>query len=585
MIININGRSELMRIVIIGNPNVGKSLVLNGLTGSREFVSNYPGTSVEITSASTKIGAQNIIIYDTPGIYSLLSPGKEPEAVRELLEKEEVSLIVNIVDATNLDRNLFLTLELIEMGLPVVVVVNQIDRAREMGLVIDGPMLERMIGVPAIFYLAISGEGTLNLMEVLEKNQYKPPKRTARVDRCASCTGCSQNMCHHDPDLDRVERARDIAATATSRMAKVQRIWLDRLQNLVDHPVWGTITLLLLAYLGFKLLIEFISISEGPITSLLEPVSNIINEFINQFLPAGLITNVLSVAIPEGIIIPFTIVLPAMLMVSIMMSLLEDTGLLPRYSVALERVGRVFGLSGQAVIPLTLGLGCRTPAVVATRILPNEGQRFIVVTLLSIVVPCAATLGILASVISSLGASLAVIVSTMLVAFLVLAFILSRCVPRQDDFIYELPLLRNPLWNNAWSKIKIRFSGFFTEILPLLLVMSIVIRAIIESGVLQVFAGMDNFTRALFGIPSEAFVAVLLTIFQRYLAPLVLLNLPLTPREATIAIVMAAISLPCLPVMVMTIRELGVRSLIKILAMGLAVSFIIGFSLNLILPL
>ena len=165
-------------------------------------------------------------------------------------------------------------------------------------------------------------------------------------------------------------------------MAHVQRIWLERLQNLVDHPIWGTIILLLLAYLGFKLLIEFISISEGPITSLLEPVSIIINDFIRQFLPAGMISNILSVAIPEGLIIPFTIVLPAMLMVSVMMSLLEDTGLLPRYSVALERVGRLFGLSGQAVIPLTLGLGCRTPAVVATRILPNEAQRFIVVTLL-----------------------------------------------------------------------------------------------------------------------------------------------------------------------------------------------------------
>ncbi|MDD3853899.1 MAG: ferrous iron transporter B [Syntrophomonadaceae bacterium] len=575
----------MMSIVIIGNPNVGKSLVLNGLTGSREFVSNYPGTSLEVSSVPIRIGAKDILIYDTPGIYSILSPGKEPQAVRELLEREDVNLIVNIVDATNLERNLFLTLELIEMGLPVVVVVNQIDRAREIGLIIDGPMLERMIGVPAIFYSATTGEGKLKLIEALEKNQAKPPKRTARVDRCASCTGCSQARCPHDPDLERVDRARDIAAIVTSQMAKVQRIWLERLQNLVDHPVWGTITLLLIAYLGFKLLIEFISISEGPITSLLEPVSQIINEFISLFLPAGMISNVLSVAIPEGLIIPFTIVLPAMLMVSVMMSLLEDTGLLPRYSVALERVGRVFGLSGQAVIPLTLGLGCRTPAVVATRILPNEGQRFIVVTLLSIVVPCAATLGILASVISSLGASLPVIASTMLVTFLVLAFILSRSLPRQDDFIYELPPLRVPLWNNAWSKIKIRFSGFFTEILPLLLVMSIIIRAIIESGVLHVFSGMDSFTRALFGIPSEAFVAVLLTIFQRYLAPLVLLNLPLTPREATIAIVMVAISLPCLPVMVMTIRELGVRSLIKILAMGLTVSFIIGITLNLILPM
>ena len=293
---------------------------------------------------------------------------------------------------------------------------------------------------------------------------------------------------------------------------------------------------------------------------------------------------ILSQAIPEGLIIPFTIIMPAMLMVSLMMSILEDTGLLPRYSVALERVGSLFGVSGQAVIPLSLGFGCRTPAVVAARVLPTEAERFIIITLLSIVIPCAATLGILASVIVIFDASLVVIIITMISALIILSFILSRLNPGEEVFVHELPPLRIPLWFNVWHKVKMRFSGFFTEVLPLLLIMSIGIRAILESGVLSVFNSIEGFSRLLFGIPSEALIAVLVTIFQRYMAPLILLNLPLTPREATIAIAMITLSLPCLPVMVMTVREIGGKNLLKILGMGLATSCSVGIILNLILP-
>ncbi|MFA7078564.1 MAG: nucleoside recognition domain-containing protein, partial [Syntrophomonas sp.] len=209
---------------------------------------------------------------------------------------------------------------------------------------------------------------------------------------------------------------------------------------------------------------------------------------------------------------------------------------------------------------------------------------FIIITLLSIVIPCSATLGILASVISAFQASLAVIVITMLTVLLVLAYTLSRIMPGESEFIYELPPLRIPLGTNIWNKIKIRFSGFFTEVLPLLLLMSIGIRTLMESGVLELFRGLEGFTRLVFGIPAEAFVAVLITVFQRYLAPIVLMNLPLNPREATIAISMIALSLPCLPMMVMTVREVGFKSLAKIIVLGLVTSFSVGILLNIILP-
>ena len=575
-----------MKAVIVGNPNVGKSYVLNRLTGSRVFVSNYPGTSVETNHGFLTIGNKSIEMLDMPGVYSLYSDTKEAAMLKEILEQLP-DLVIQVLDAVNLERNLVLTLELMERNLPMILLLNQVDRARQLGLKIDSKALSRQLNVPVFSFSALTGEGILDLLDQLDKG-VMPSKDVQIVDlnnlACQGCCSAGSAQSCAGVDLKRVDQAHILADKTITQLGKVQIHWLDKIQNGIDHPVLGTISLLVIAYLSFKVLLQFINLSEGPISILLDPLNKLISEVIIELLPAGIVAQVLSKAVPEGIIIPFTIVMPAMLMVSILMALLEDTGILPRYSVALERVGRIFGLSGQAVIPLTLGLGCRTPAVVATRILPNTTQRFIAVTLLSIVVPCAATLGIMASVLSQFEASFPVVAGSLLVAFLVLSFILGRMNAQQEEFIYELPPLRIPTWDNVWIKIKSRFAGFFTEIMPLLLIMSIAIRAILESGVLEYVQELGPVTQIVFGIPSEAFVAVLLTIFQRYLAPLLLLNLTLTPREATIAITMIVISLPCLPVMVMTIRELGWKALAKIIAMGFAASLLTGIVLNIILP-
>jgi len=586
-------------MALVGNPNVGKSSVLNLLTGSQIFASNYPGTSTEIEEAKLKIDNTEIVFFDTLGVYSIYSDREESNITRKLLETGNIDVIIDIVDASNLERNLVLSYELLELGYPLLIVLNQVDRAREMGINIDISELSRILNSPVIAFSTTTNEGVEEFQKYLKQSVRNNLKisdaaktpQLIRLDENSSCSGnCNAcaikaETCTTDFDLQRAEKARNTAKIVSSKSSMAGSHFLSSLQNFIDRPILGTLFLLFLAYLGLVVLTKFISLSEGPISTLLEPISQALHNLILSIMPAGFTATVLSKAIPEGLVIPFTIIMPAMLIVSLLMALLEDTGLLPRYSVALERFGHLFGVSGQAVIPLSLGFGCRTPAVMATRVLPNDTQRFIVVTLLSIVIPCAATVGVLIMISAKFNASLAVIVVTMLTVMLVLGLILSRLSPQEEEFIYELPPLRIPMAKNVWTKIKLRFSGFFTEVLPLLLIMSIGIRALIESHLLEVFHGMESFTRLFFGIPAEAFVAVLITIFQRYLAPLVLLNLSLTSREATIALSMIALSLPCLPVMVVTVRELGFKSLFKILLMGLATSAVVGIILNLLLPL
>jgi len=590
-----------LKLILVGNPNVGKSSVINTLTGSHFFASNYPGTSTEIEKAILKINGTEFEFYDTLGVYSIYSDREEGRVTRSLLEEDRHDLIINIVDASNLERNLVLTYELLERGYSILVLLNQVDRARDLGIQINVAELAQILQSPVIAFSATNNEGVSEFRQFLEQLIIKPHAAEDKISQqkgqqrliltedfsCSgNCGNCSISKATCSLDLDRklAEKARKTAQMVSSVSSPASHNLLNRVQNFIDRPYIGTIVLLLLAYLGLVVLTKFISFSEGPISSLLEPLSNLLHNWILSVMPPGFFAVVLAKAIPEGLVIPFTIIMPAMLMVSLLMALLEDSGLLPRYSVAMERFGRLFGVSGQAVIPLSLGFGCRTPAVMATRILPNDAQRFIVITLLSIVIPCAATVGVIVMISAKFQASLAVIVLTMLIVMMILGMLLSRLSPREEAFIYELPPLRIPMAKNVWSKIKLRFAGFFTEVLPLLLLMSIAIRALIESHLLEIFNGMEHFTRMLFGIPAEAFVAVLITIFQRYLAPLVLLNLDLTAREATIALSMIALSLPCLPVMVVTVRELGFKSLIKILLMGFTTSAVVGVVLNLILP-
>ncbi|HPF21589.1 MAG TPA: FeoB small GTPase domain-containing protein [Syntrophomonas sp.] len=590
-----------LKLVLVGNPNVGKSSVINLLTGSQFFASNYPGTSTEIEKAVLKINQVEFAFYDTLGVYSLYTDREEATLTRTLLEEQNYDLIINIVDASNLERNLVLTYELLERGYPLLVLLNQVDRTRELGIQIDVAELARILQRPVIAFSATNNEGVSEFRQFLEELGKKPDagrekeftrqglprivlmEDTSCSGNCGSCS-TSRESCSIDLDLQLAEKARKTSQAVSTFKTPAKHSLINDVQFFIDRPYVGTISLLLLAYLALVVLTKFISFSEGPISQLLEPLSNMLHNWILAIMPAGFLTTVLAKAIPEGLVIPFTIIMPAMLMVSLLMAVLEDTGLLPRYSVAMERFGQLFGVSGQAVIPLSLGFGCRTPAVMATRILPNDAQRFIVITLLSIVIPCAATVGVIVMISAKFEASLTVIVLTMLVVMTLLGLLLSRLSPREEAFIYELPPLRVPRRKNVWSKIKLRFAGFFTEVLPLLLVMSIAIRALIESHLLEIFNSMDALTKVIFGIPAEAFVAVLITIFQRYLAPLVLLNLDLSAREATIALSMIALSLPCLPVMVVTVREMGFSSLTKILLMGFITSALVGISLNLILP-
>jgi len=723
--------SLVATVALVGQPNVGKSVVMNLLTGAGAVVSNYPGTTVEVTEATMISPLGKIKVIDTPGTYSLHSDTEEQKVTQMVLLQRDVDLVINVVDARTLARNLYLTLQLLDLEIPIIVALNQMDMARELGMEIDVEKLAGILGVPVIPMVASKGEGlsllkdavcrvvptrqtehavsgaahtkeagpgtvrdfasprsiamtfsgpveeVINMLvqkiketvpEEKGRHRFHPPRALAihlmehdSVDEdlfalypelaklveefqvqvatgqrtCGRCfRGCAFCPARNDSHpvfltcLERTQRARQIASevvswTERARPSKGLREWLE---GAIDSPASGIPILVVLSYLSFRLVASFMGLAEEAANYAFIPLTSLFTR-IAAFFPPRSILNIALSAVPEGILLPFSVVMPAMVAIYSIMAILEDTGLLSRIAVALDRPMSVLGMRGQGVIPLLLGFGCRAPAIMATRTLPDRESRVIVSTLLAITVPCAASLGIITGVGSAFGASLPVIYSSMTVVFVILGPILTRRfelgerrrrLPLQartageagtvltvsgtstvgeawdgasrrvqhnaNDLLLEIPPLRWPVVSNVLAKSKMRLSGFFSHVLPLLVVTSIGVRLLLESGVLSFLSRLDPVSRLVFGIRGEGLLAVAVTVVQRYMAPMVLLNLPLTAREATIAGAMVSLSMPCLPVSILIGKELGWGTVGKIMALALGISLGTGAVLNLILP-
>lgn len=646
-------------IALVGQPNVGKSVVMNALTGTRAFVSNYPGTTVELTEGTLVFGEKRIKVIDTPGTYSLHSDTEDQRVTQRVLLEGGVDLIINVIDAANLARNLYLTLQLLDLGIPLVVALNQVDRAKAAGLEIDAKKLEDILGVPVVPVVATKCEGLRELVssiwrgrvgkpirfsdqveevighlereiekvvpEVRGRRRSHAPRALAihlmehdRVDEdlfeaypelralverlqrqvgagavcsrcyrsCAFCPARDEEHPSFPTCLERTAQARAIASQVTSVRATRTMPGALRgrtVEDLLDTPTAGLVITGLTAYFSYKVVVLVMDLFDRLVTIATSPLLQWITSLAGHF-PEGSFAGLFLTSLPEGLVLPFSVVFPAMFTIYMLMGFLEDTGLLPRIAVTLHRVTSFLGVPGQAVVPLILGFGCRAPAVLATRSLPDRRSRFIVSTLLSMAVPCAASLAIITGVSQVFDVNLLVVYGVVAAVFTGTGVVLGRLFRGEGEFVLEVPPLRWPSFSNVWRKSRVRMSGFFLHVLPLLMGVSVILRYLVSGGYLSFLSALGPVTSRLFGVRGEVFAAVAMTVVQRYLAPMVLLNLPLSPREATIAVSMVSLSMPCTPVSVLLVKEMGWRTAIFILILALGVSLGVGLALNLVLP-
>ncbi|MFC1908333.1 FeoB small GTPase domain-containing protein [Chloroflexota bacterium] len=569
----------MKKILLMGNPNVGKSVIFSRLTGVHVIASNYPGTTVDYTDGFMKLGEETAEVIDVPGTYTLEPTSQAEEVALKMLDSGDI--VINVIDATNLERNLNLTLQLMEKGIPMIVALNMWDDAGHRGIHINSSRLEELLGVPVIPTVAITGQGIKDLVENI-------PRASSPELRARS----------HDERWLTIGNIIEQVQSITHR----HHTWRERLEDASVKPLTGTfIAVLLLA--GTFFLIRFVG--EGLIGYVFDPLfetlwtpailklsgllggsgaihtillGNIVDGEVAYIESFGLLTT--------GLYVPIAMVLPYIASFYLVLGLLEDTGYLPRLAILMDNIMHRLGLHGYAIIPTLLGLGCNVPAVMATRILESKRERFIAATLISIAVPCAALQAMIFGLVGERGFQyVAIIYGTLFVVWIILGFILNRLVKGfSPELLIEIPPYRLPLWHIVLQKLLMRVYGFLKEALPIILAAVLVINILYTFGIFEAIA---NFTAPvvtdLLGLPKEAVTALVIGFLRKDVAVGMLAPLALTSGQLVVGCVVLAMFFPCIATFTVLLRELGVTSMLKATGIMIATALLVGGLLNLAL--
>jgi len=565
------------RVLIVGSPNVGKSALFNRLTGRYVTVSNYPGTTVEVSRGRSRLLGDEFEVLDTPGMYSLLPITEEERVARALLIEETPRAVVHVVDAKNLDRMLGLTLQLAEAGLPLVLALNMADEARDLGIRIDVKRLEEAIGVPVVRTVATRGDGLAELIEQIRR--VRPVASKAEVDygpTIEEAIAAVQRVVKPAPGLsartravlllegDGEQRARlrrtggDGAVEQVSRIVSTTGARLDHaihyhaasavklqvdcllaeavtfpperrtgvaewLSRFSMHPATGLPLLAVVVYVG---LYKFVgAFGAGTLVDWLEGTvfEGYVNPWVNGVLDALVPWQVVRDLfggeygmMTLGVRYAVAIVLPIVGTFFVAFSILEDSGYLPRLAMLIDRVFKKIGLNGRAVIPMALGFGCDTMATMVTRTLETRRERTIAILLLALAIPCSAQMGVILGLLAGHPWALAVWAGVVTGVFLVVGSVAARVMPgERPRFYMELPPLRFPRPVNVLVKTYTRMVWYFKEVLPLFLLASVFIWIGNVTGLFEWVVGVVRFPVRALGLPDEAAVAFLFGFFRR----------------------------------------------------------------------
>lgn len=564
-------------VILVGNPNVGKSVVFGALTGRYVNVSNYPGTTVEVTRGEARDRGTTLEVIDTPGVYSLLPMSVDERVTRDILMREPGARVLQVCDAKNMRRSLMITAQLAEMEVPLVLAVNMTDEARERGVMPRLETLEKRLGVPAVPTVAVRKKGTNRLLPLLER----PSPSSVRIDYGSATEAAILRMegilpartpigkralaimllCGDDSLAvwlaENVSDARiremndvrnrlieDMGEEVVSRVNRARLSWIDRL--LVElgveasapssrkvaqafgryamDPLYGFPILLGVLALAY----EFVGVfGAGYLVDLLQKsffegwVIPSVAAILDRFFPWAFLRDFL--VGPYGMIsmalsYAVAIVLPIVGTFFLGFGILEDSGYLPRLAVMVDRLFKKIGCNGKAVLPMILGLGCDTMATLTTRILETRKERVIITLLLALGVPCSAQLGVILGMLSDVGPVATITwVGLMVGVILAVGFLASKVIPGESsDFILEIPPIRWPQVGNLAVKTMARIEWYLREAVPLFVAGTLVLFTFDRLGwLLKIQAAAEPLIVHLLDLPPKATEAFLIGFLRR----------------------------------------------------------------------
>lgn len=626
-------------IVLVGQPNSGKSSLFNALAGYRAVTSNYPGTTVEALEAKITLHGDRVRLVDTPGIYSLSDATLEERVTKKILLETEPDVIIDLLDATSLEKGLYFTLQLLEAGLPVVNALNFVEEARKRGIEVSADQLAGLLGIPVFAINPIKKTGIEQLVrgaltvaagrgftvtyddhieraiEMVESSLPDDLPFSKRFFALRILEG-DEDLTNYLYDQHVLERVvaeipehpnikSDIAVNRHGVAAYIARLvttfikresregWRERLDETLLHPTWGLLVTFMFILGLFAGLLYLGGLVQGSLSSLtateiLPWIHNAVSglpDYIREMAESAVVGTSAGIAIA----------IPYIFLFYFFLGLLEDFGVLPRFILTLDRMMRRLNLPGNAIIPMLLGMGCTVPATNATRILESRAERLKVVALFT-VIPCSSRTAIILGVVGHFAGILPALGIYLLSVFLIIAIGLTSRLAAFNPpppLLLELPPYRRPMLQSVLTKSWLRMRTFVYIVIPLLILGGAsygLLKSFQLEGVL--FDPLRFLTVNWLHLPKEAIAPLIYGFLQKDLTPAMLGSVfgttnfasVMTPVQLFVFGMVSTFQVPCIVAFGMVARELGWRWAITLVVTALISGIVIsGLVLRIIL--
>jgi len=625
-----------MEVLLVGNPNVGKSVVFNRLTGVGAISSNYSGTTVDYLKAEMMVNGKSVTFIDLPGLYSLTSGTEDQMVAAKMLHSANPDCVLVIADATRLEPSLVLIFQLIELGYPLLVAMNMMDSARKRGE-LDVEKLSKILDVPIVPTVAVTGEGMEDLLKAIDtcvahrsnfkvsydshieaylevmklgiaKAELKYPARGASIKLLEGDEQFTEGVPkdlplqvrrlreefqkEHKESLE-VHINRDRYGEAGRIISEVSRPNVrprTRGQKLSDLTMRPRTGIPILIAVLFGVLFTIIRVGAFLEETLLNAYANLTGTFFAGLADAigGELGQALVSGVDLSIQALLAIVIPFILIFYLILAVLEDSGYLPRVVVLLDGVMHKIGLHGQAIIPMLVGMGCNVPAILATRVIESRREKLILGTIIIMAIPCSAQMAVIIGTVGNYGGIVYVI--AILAILLGLVLILGRLLHKAMKFeptslMIEIPDLSVPRVDNILKKTWIRIKEFFFIAFPILLIGSIVLELLNAYGVLDLLVEpLAFFTEGWLGLPAIIIIALVFGVLRKEMSFQLLVVLFGTANLAAVmtieqlfvfALVMATF-MPCMSAFAVMIREYGLKDTLKMAFASIVLAFTLG---------
>ena len=627
--------NQNLKIALVGQANVGKSVIFNHFTGLHQHIGNWPGKTVEKKEGFLFYKDHDFSITDLPGIYSLSTYSLEELVAREYIIQQHPDFIINVIDATNLERNLIFTLQLIELGVPMVIAINMIDLAKKKKIDINLDKLQELLGVPVIATIASRGYGLTDLLDagiklintttskikpIIYGQEVEEPlnkiinllnsiktnynkrflaikllEKDKEINKSIPTTILEQVKTHqqklenihgHDSSLviadERCHLVSRIIKKVISLNSVKTIILSERLDNLTTHKIWGYPIMLSIFAIVFLIIFQF----GNWFSAWLEfPFSYLIN-MVTLFLGQSLLA-VIAIAAIRSVLALVQLALPYILPFYLILNFLEAWGYLARVAFLSDNLMHKLGIHGKASIPLLLGFGCNVPACLSCRIMETQRERFISI-LLTVFIPCSAvTIIIMGLVGKFVGIYWALLLYLLdFIVILILGKILAKITPGEPtELIMEMPDYKRPAWRSLFMLTWLRLKKFIFIAAPFIIVFGMLTELIYTLGWLPYLNSLlSPITVSWLGLPLITGSLLIFGIFKKELILIMLAALMgttnfievLTPIQMITLGVVSMFYIPCIATIAVLWKEFGWRRALYIALGKIIFALILG---------